>query len=371
MGIIFYLIILFWILGFIFLWKITYLRKVPYQTHARGKLSIIVPARNEEKNLNRLLASIDQQFLRPDEVIVVDDQSEDGTAIAAKKYGCKVIHSTALPPGWLGKSWACWQGANASVHDILMFLDADTFLEPEAISTVLSNFADKEGLLTVQPYHFMTRTYERLSAIFNIIVLAGMKAFTPYRSMAKPVGAFGPCIICRKKLYFEIGGHEIVKNQILENVALGKEFIKAGHNIHCYGGKGNIAFQMYPEGFRSMVEGFTKSFGIGAVSISPGILFMIVCWVFGGVSLTRHLIQTLFWGNLVDIIPWVVLDLLYAAQIHWMLVRIGNFGILTAFLFQLPLLFFVLVFGFSMLKTHVFRNVQWKGRMVSSDDERE
>ena len=120
-----------------------------------------------------------------------------------------------------------------------------------------------------------------------------------------------------------------------------------------------------------MVEGFTKSFGIGAVSISPGILFMIVCWVFGGVSLTRHLIQTLFWGNLVDIIPWVVLDLLYAAQIHWMLVRIGNFGILTAFLFQLPLLFFVLVFGFSMLKTHVFRNVQWKGRMVSSDDERE
>jgi 4,4'-diaponeurosporenoate glycosyltransferase len=64
----------------------------------------------------------------------------------------------------------------------------------------------------------------------------------------------------------------------------------------------------------------------------------------------------------------MVLDLLYAAQIHWMLVRIGNFGILTAILFQIPLLFFVLVFALSMLKTFVIGKARWKGRMVDTEE---
>ena len=119
---------------------------------------------------------------------MVDDQSEDATAEVGERYGCKVIRSRELPEGWMGKPWACWQGANAAVNDILLFLDADTYLEPEAISTLLSNFLEKEGLLTVQPYHTVKRIYERLSAIFNIIVLAGMNAFTPLQINNKTGG---------------------------------------------------------------------------------------------------------------------------------------------------------------------------------------
>ena len=149
---------------------------------------------------------------------------------------------------------------------------------------------------------------------------------------------------------------------------MGKAFIDAGYKVHCYGGKDTISFRMYPEGFRSLVEGFSKGFGIGANALSPGILIMIVCWVFGGISVTRHLIQSILAWNLIDIIPWVALDLLYAAQIHWMLVRIGNFGILTALLFQIPLLFFGLVFFLSILKTFIIRKTRWKGRMVNTEE---
>jgi 4,4'-diaponeurosporenoate glycosyltransferase len=299
---------------------------------------------------------------------VVDDHSEDATAAVGERYGCRVIRSSDLPEGWAGKPWACWQGANAAANDILLFLDSDTYLEPEALSTLLLTFREKEGLLTVQPYHTIKNNYERLSAIFNIIVLAGMNAFTPLGSKIKPAGAFGPCIMCRKDPYFEVGGHEIAKSDILESLSMGKAFIEAGYDVHCYGGKGTISFRMYPEGFRSLVEGFSKGFGIGANAISLSVLMLIVCWVFGGVSLTRHLIQSFLTGNLNDIIPWMALDLLYAAQIHWMLVRIGNFGILTAVLFQIPLLFFVLVFALSILKTFIIGKARWKGRMVNTEE---
>lgn len=363
-----YVIFIFWLIGFIFIWKIPSLKKTKNSRPSDSHLSVIVPARNEEKNLERLLKSIDRQVLKPGEIIVVDDHSEDATAEVGERYGCTVIRSSDLPEGWLGKPWACFQGANAAVNDILLFLDSDTYLESDAILKLLLNYRDKEGLLTIQPYHTVKKIYERLSAVFNIVVLAGMNAFTPLSAKIKPMGAFGPCIMCRKDLYLEIGGHEIAKGKILENMAMGKAFIKAGYDVHCYGGKGTIYFRMYPEGFKSMVEGFSKGFGIGANAISPGFLLMIVCWVFGGVSLTRHLIQSLFTGNLNEIISWVTLDLLYAAQIHWMLVRIGNFGILTAVFFQIPLLFFVLVFALSILKTFILKKALWKGRLVSTGE---
>ena len=361
-----YFVFFFWLLGFVFLWKIPSLGKTKGGHPNDAHLSIIVPARNEEKNLVRLLKSLNQQLPKPDEVIVVDDHSEDGTADVGERFGCKVIRSKEIPQGWIGKPWACWQGAKAAVNDILLFLDADTCLEPDGLSKLLSSFLENEGLLTVQPYHAMIKNYERLSAIFNIIVLAGINAFTPFRSKVKPAGAFGPCMMCRKDHYYEVGGHEIAKNDILESISLGKAFINAGQNVHCYGGKGTIFFRMYPEGLRSLVEGFSKGFGIGANAISLTVLMMIVCWVFGGVSLTRHLIQSIILGDLSGVITWMTLDLLYAAQIHWMLVRIGNFGIRTAILFQIPLLFFVLVFALSILKTFIMKQTRWKGRIVNT-----
>jgi 4,4'-diaponeurosporenoate glycosyltransferase len=344
------------------------LKKGKNGRHSGSNLSVIIPARNEERNIARLLKSINHQVVKPGEVILVDDHSIDATSAVGKRHGCKVIRSSELPDGWLGKTWACWQGSRAAVNDILLFLDADTYLEPEALSTLLSNFHEIGELITVQPYHIMKKSYERLSALFNIIVLAGMNAFTPLKSKIKPIGAFGPCILCWKEIYFEVGGHEIVKSEILENMALGKAFIEAGHTARCYIGKGTISFRMYPEGLRSLVEGFSKGFGIGANKISLGVLTMIACWVFGGVSLTRHLIQSIFTGSLNDIIPWVALDLLYAAQIHWILVRIGNFGTLAALFFQIPLLFFVLVFALSISKTFITKKARWKGRMVKTDE---
>jgi cellulose synthase/poly-beta-1,6-N-acetylglucosamine synthase-like glycosyltransferase len=105
-----YLFFFFWFLGFIFLWKIPALKKGKNLNNLSHKLSILIPARNEEKNLGQLLPSLARQTLKPHEIIVIDDHSEDATAEVARKAGCIVMRSKDLPEGWTGKPWACWQG---------------------------------------------------------------------------------------------------------------------------------------------------------------------------------------------------------------------------------------------------------------------
>jgi hypothetical protein len=102
----------------------------------------------------------------------------------------------------------------------------------------------------------MEKAYERLAAVFNIIVLVGANAFSLGGSKRKPFGAFGPCYICLREDYFSMGGHQAVRRDILESLGLGKEFLKNGLPVHCYGGRGSISFRMYPEGVKSLVEGF-------------------------------------------------------------------------------------------------------------------
>ncbi len=361
-----FLIFFFWFLGFIFLWKIPTLKKGNNLNNFSYKLSILIPARNEEKTLGQLLYSIAHQTLRPHEIIVIDDHSEDATAEVARRAGCIVMTSTDLPEGWTGKPWACWQGAQKATGGIFVFLDADTFLEPGGLPKIVSTHLEKGGLLSIQPFHKMKKGYEQLSALFNIVTMGGMNAFTPLGPKLKPTGAFGPCMICSREDYFMVGGHEKARGEVLESLAIGKEFLRTNRKVHCYGGKDTISFRMYPEGFQSLVEGYGKGFGTGANAMSIVSFLMIAGWIFGGVSVTRHVVQSAIMGNPAELVGWLALDVFYVFQIHWMLFRIGNFGFSTALLFQIPLIFFVVVFAYSIVRIFLVRKVRWKGRDVKT-----
>jgi 4,4'-diaponeurosporenoate glycosyltransferase len=173
-------------------------------------------------------------------------------------------------------------------------------------------------------------------------------------------------MVCSREDYFFIGGHEKVKGAVLENLALGKEFLSAGKQMHCFGGKGYISFRMYPNGLSSIVEGFGKGFAIGAHAMHIPSLIMVVCWITGGMSLTRHLIQAVITGSNSTIFVLVLFYLLFAAQLYWMLTRIGTYRWYTAFFFPIPLVFFVMVFFWSCISTFIIRKVQWKGRSIDT-----
>ena len=126
-----------------------------------------------------------------------------------------------------------------------------------------------------------------------------------------------------------------------------------------------MSFRMYPDGAGSMAGGLAKSFATGAGSIASWLLVAIVAWVVGSVTTTRHLLIGLLGGGGVPVAAGVLFTL-YAAQLHWMLRRVGSFGAWPALLFPIPVAYFLGVFFYSLFRTFVRGNVSWKGRSVET-----
>jgi len=196
-----------------------------------------------------------------------------------------------------------------------------------------------------------------------VVILASMRCFTIWSRRREPLGAFGPCVVCSRRDYFAVGGHRAVRGTVLEDVALGRLFREAGHGLHNYGGRGSVRFRMYPDGPGALVTGFGKNLGAGAGSASPAILLLLIGWIAGAFSAWLACA-----AGAPTAFPWIApcaLYALYALQIHWMLHRLGNYGLCTAVLFPVPLLFFAAVFLVSLGRTYLLRRVRWKGRSIT------
>jgi len=356
---------IFWLLGFMFLFRIPHCKKSSKEIKVYPSVSVIILARNEEMSLPILISSIRYQNFRVEEIIVVVGESEDGTQHVAEKEGAKTILSRPLPKGWIGKPWACYQGAQIAKGDILIFLDADTFLGKNGLKKILDSYLESGGVITIQPFHKIRRLYEQFSGFFNIIGMAGMGTFTLLGNVIKPVGLFGPCIVMSKTTYFESGGHVRVKSEVVEDLALGGTLKKQKTSIFCFGGKGTIYFRMYPGGIRELVEGWSKGFATGAVKTYIPVLLAIVLWIGGSITATQHFIVAIITPSMPSILISGLAYFGYAAQIYWMLFRVGNFGFYTALLYPIPLLFFFAVFLRSLFLIFIQRSVTWKGVSIN------
>jgi 4,4'-diaponeurosporenoate glycosyltransferase len=357
----------FCLFGFFVLWKIPKCNETKENSRISNlSISVIIPARNEEKNLENLFNSLKNQTTIVKEVILVDDGSTDKTPDIGRKHNAKVISLKSLPKGWVGKSWACYNGANAANGDYFLFLDADTKLGEKGIENILSCLKRYEGVISIQPYHRVKKIYENLSLFFNIILIAGMGAFTPFQTRINPIGAFGPCLMCKREDYYKIDGHKSIKGKVMEDIEIGKKFIEAKIPLFCLGGKGTIDFRMYPGGFKEMVKGWSKGFGTGAKSTSIPVLIMVIAWIVGAIFPLNLLADGLspFIPNIILIAS--VFYLAFIAQIYWMSYRIGSFSIWASVLYPIPLAFFVIVFFYSLILTIFRKKVTWKDREIKT-----
>ena len=358
----------FWVLGFLFLFRITRCGSGVTENSHYPSISIIVPARNEEKTLPILLASLKDQSLTPDEIIIVVNQSEDRTMDIAEEADAITIQSEPPPAGWVGKPWACYQGAIAAKGEILIFLDADTFLEKDGLKKILNEYLKKAGVLSIQPYHKTKRLYEQFSLFFNLIGMAAMGAFTIIGRHTRPIGLFGPCLVMRRGYYFDKDGHREVRSEIVDDLALGEGLKRRRIPIYCYGGKGTISFRMYPNGMRELIDGWSKNFAIGASKTPLPMLLAIIAWIGGGIGSPIYLIESISNMNTSLIFAWASLYMLYAIQIYWMIFRVGTFKFYTALFYLVPLLFFVSIFIRSFFMVFIKKSVTWKGSTFNLKD---
>ncbi|MEQ1787709.1 MAG: glycosyltransferase [Acidimicrobiales bacterium] len=249
-----------WLAGTLLLWRVRTPPPVPVPGAAAGaSVSVVIPARDEEGNLPRLLASLAAQTEPPLEVLVVDDGSTDGTAAVARAAGYGVIEPGPPPAGWLGKPWACQAGVEEQQSVPGGGIDADTWLAPDGVARLVAAHASGAagGLLSVQPYHRVERAYEHLSAVCNVVPIMASGMARP--GAARASVAFGPCLLTEADALEAVGGFAGVAGEIVEDAALARAFLKAGRPVHCLGGGSTVSFRMYPDGLRSLVEGWRRT----------------------------------------------------------------------------------------------------------------
>jgi 4,4'-diaponeurosporenoate glycosyltransferase len=185
----------------------------------------------------------------------VDDASTDGTADVVEHFGARLIRVTEKPDGWLGKSWACQTGADAAGGQILLFLDADVRLRRDALSRLAAAYRQDGQTLSVQPFHEAIALYEQLSLFFNLIQIAanGTAVKSPVN-----LGLYGPVILISKEIYWEIGGHESVKDSIVEDMALGEQLRKRHIPYRLFVGDSGLSFRMCRVGLKTLPQARRK-----------------------------------------------------------------------------------------------------------------
>ena len=191
---------------------------------ATYSITVVIPARNEEHNIERAVRSF------RDDVIVVDDGSTDATSERALAAGATVIQPPPLEPGMLGKPNACLAGANALRIRLALFVDADTWYEPAFVPALVS-YAQRNSLDMASVF----LRQECLSVIEKILLpyafalyFCGVHAESVNNAKSAEALANGQCMLFRRSAYRAIGGHAAVASSVIEDVSAGPDRQKAG-----------------------------------------------------------------------------------------------------------------------------------------------
>jgi chlorobactene glucosyltransferase len=204
------------------------------------ELAIIIPARNEAANLRRLLPSLQAlDYPGPLEIIVVDDGSTDETAAIAQAHGARLIRLDGPPSGWFGKPHACQQGAEAAYAEWLLFTDADTWHEPagpaQAVAYAQATGLDGLSLFLRQESH----------GLLDRLALCSAHA-TYFAGLAEPAGVLnGQYILLRRDPFFATGGFTPVRQQLTEDLALGRHLLEQGCHVPVLHGQTAARVYMY------------------------------------------------------------------------------------------------------------------------------
>lgn len=233
-------------------------------------------------------------------------------------------------------------------------MDADVEPEEGAIEVLVEIHKKHPGLISVWPYQRFERFYEHLNLVFNLIIVyaSNMLGFPSKR----PKGAFGPVILTSRRDYMKTGGHAAIKDSVLEDIKLGRLYIKNGIKVMNFLGNGIIKFRMYPEGFRQLSEGFSKNISSGA--LTGGILSFLLAliWISGFYYSFTSFRTPLWWS--------IMIYFLFSLIVYLLSKPLGDYRWYDAFLYPLHFTFFAAVFFHSLYKTLVLKKVTWRGREI-------
>lgn len=349
-------------------------------------VSIIVPARNEELNLPRLLPTLIAQNYPNYEVIIVDDESTDGTLDMVKRWAnkheqVKIVRGRPLPAreGWKGKPYAMHQGANEASGDWLLFTDADTMHTDLSVSSSVAHALSQQiDLLTLFPSPELITPMERLLMPVDFL---GLLLLYPHHKVNDPASSLalgnGQFLLISSSVYRKIGGAERIKDQIIEDRELAKIVKSSGYRICLADGRHLLSVRMH-KNIREICEGWSRigpSFrndpgqvlvvmlGVAANTVLPILLILWSKRSWQTATQIRYVSSYLFAAWITSLAGW---NVAYCFLLRRKIDRLLNLPLVWAWTQPIAVAVFASILLYSLARLIIGRGITWKGRAYLS-----
>jgi len=339
--------------------------------HCDVRLSICIPARDEVVHIGRCVKAALATHWPDLEVIVVDDQSRDATAEAARLAGegdarLRVIAGTDRPPNWAGKPWACARAAGEARGDILCFVDADVILDPDAIPALVRALVDRQlSLVSAFGTWELVGFWERVVIPAVGWLIRGAVDLNRVNDPGRPEAfANGQIILVERHAYDGLDGHGSVRDQILEDVRLAEQFKRRGHSVGLFVAPWAFQVRLY-QTLGQIVRGYAKNLyeGMGRQPVIGlgAVLFIFVGALLPYLGLATGLYVRWSWGWGIPGDGWLIWTAVVCALqlvFRWCLERRDGRSGAIAWAHPLANLVLVAILFRSMFAMEV----RWKGR---------
>lgn len=324
-----------------------------------AEISILIPVRNEEKNIADLIENLQNLKSPNTEIIIYDDLSTDNTCQIIEKYinqnpNIKLIKGKELPEGWSGKNFACYNLAKNAHGKYYLFIDADVRLYDDIVPGVVAYLKKHNlGLLSIFPVQVLETFGEKISVpIMNYILLTLLPLILVHKSpFTAHSAANGQFMLFDADTYKRINPHEKFKNSHIEDINIARYYKKQNIKIACMTGDKRVQCRMYTS-YQEALNGFAKNIFM-FFGNQPVLAFMF--WLLATVGF----VPVMFLSNSLLIIYF---SLLIIIQILYSILTKQN-PVLNLLLFPLQLVFMLHVMLYSIIKKNK-KDYQWKGRNI-------
>lgn len=363
------LLIIIAVLGLVFLVTLFNALTAPMLKNAPAvkttrRVSVLIPARDEEKNIAACLAGLRQQDYADLEILVLNDNSTDATAaivqhVAQQDHRIKLLDGAPLPDGWLGKNWACHQLSEHATGEIFIFTDADNRHAPSAVRRTVGWMQKlRLGMLSAFCHQITETLPEKLAVpVVDLLVYSYLPLWLTYYSQAPSLAAAnGQWLAFTRVAYQKIGGHRAVRHHVVEDVALSRLAKRRGEKILTVSAKNEVFSRMYHSA-RQVWEGYSKNL-FGLLNFKSTAFLLVLALMF--------FIHVAPFG-LVWFKPLTALSLI-AIGLNLLL------RLMVALKFSQPLLVstllhplsiaYTLLIGLNSYRWYKTGNIRWKGRAV-------
>ncbi len=328
--------------------------------HYNNLVSVLIPVRNEEPNILKLLTSIRDQDYPDYEVIILDDQSTDATYQLCSDFvrmdsRFHVICGADLPKGWLGKNYACCQLAQQAKGEYLLFLDADESIKPGLINSAVHRMQmNNLSLLSLFTNQDMPGFGEQLVVPLMHFILLNLLPLKLVALSKNPAfsAASGQFMLFRANDYHRHNWHEQVSDKVVEDIEIMKLVKTNGLNGEALLANGMVSCRMY-HNFAESVTGFSKNF-LAAFNYSIGSLLIFLVLLIGGPLLVM---ATLNFHLVFLMCGLIVLNRIMISLLA------GQNALSNVVLHPLQMCSLTLIAFFSIQK-HLTKTNVWKGRRV-------